>query len=1310
MIAKDEVIDIPKAWSHFISKREQYRICPMSSSDCENATCRIKEWLRKMSNSDYWVELSVSDGTCHLSEVVDPDCNQEQVVDTSQFASLVTLSYKNGDYFRGEFSEDGHERYGTVFKIGQSEKKISGTWKNDALEGPAWEESPENGTKFGAFIKGRRQGIHRILGPSVAEYHHLKYVTFFESDVPTGLTWKGMVGGAFLLGPATPNGKISGPACMYLYPDLSSVVLGTFENDRLVRGCWATVEEIDFVNGILVPKVGEPILQHGFLFRDVSTRSSISKLPLLQDFWESKRVQVQRSQVNDNAGEGLFAKIQFQVGDLICLYNGIRYRSARGDEGSDYCIKLNSEIDIDIPPEFTDLSAYCATSGHKSNHSFLPNAKWATLDHVRFGLICAVRATSIIQPGDEILVNYGIRMGIAPLSRVEINISSCLLVVQTLGSKVFVNASSSSPHFKLYTMQSHIAILLVCAWTKIQALEQEKYLENRVPCLDRSIRYNKRPTSIVKVDAQLAVVAFHALSSVNMELISDIYLYEQWRDIRCSFRGLPGQGTVLQLYSSQGGEKSHTGLSNLWSPDTQILNAKKFHKPETVTQIRHSGQVKTRTRWSVTSSCPMDLRLFPMDRQRCSLIIQSSAHPDNELLYSWSKGNRSKLVFIQGLDYQDRMTPEIRLIGYRFSESLSPIDELTDHQYSQIIVDVFLERPLGYFLWEVYMPASFIVVISFTSFWLDRAATPARVSLGVTTVLTITTLLSSANINLPPTAYPKSIGIFLAGCFLFTFMALIEYSAASFLERRRTGNRQLVRVQKQSTTSNGSGMNDGRRFTLSNVRDPLGWRPSIIDLYSRFLFPVAFLLFQIIYWLTCYLCQEAWPNDMVLLNLDDLGRPHGEGMLKYENDEVFQGVFDHGVLNRKGKLTSPGGVTIEGEWKDGLMHGEMRKTNIIGGWIEGYWDQGVPFGFQREFGSKEFYGRRTLKFCGRYFRGVRRGFCWKGCLGGGFICGTVDEHGEFTGNDIAFIYPDFHNAIKGQFENELLIQGQMCSLSFCDFVNGIAIPSFTESNGPVISYEQPSLRQIARNPLIPDHWEKSIVEVKDSNLPQGGDGLFAKCHLPKKSLICLFNGIRMKLTTYAAEHMPPSDYRIRLNADIDLDIPDDCVSLKKYCATLGHKANHSLTPNAEWCLVEHPRFGLIRGLNSQRDIAAGEEILVNYQMNLADAPEWYQKVWLKHQREHKKMNDHSIMRYLERYYDDTGKRVHLDITDDHFYVPNPMGVTSVEVLEEFQHEDIEDAVATKESLAAAEKLLKVKLGQQNGTLPSARLKPELDIE
>ncbi len=215
------------------------------------------------------------------------------------------------------------------------------------------------------------------------------------------------------------------------------------------------------------------------------------------------------------------------------------------------------------------------------------------------------------------------------------------------------------------------------------------------------------------------------------------------------------------------------------------------------------------------------------------------------------------------------MTPDITLVGFRFRSSVSTKDEVTSAAFDQIIVDVFLGRPLGYFLWEVYMPATFIVIISFSSFWLDRSSTPARVSLGVTTVLTITTLLSSANLNLPPTAYPKSIGVFLAGCFVFTFLAFLEYSAASYLERRRSLGKGLPPSSSETATG-GEEEEAGkyykkRRFTLAGMTDPMGLRPSQVDVYSRILFPVAFCLFQAIYWSVSFLSLTPYPEDVVVL-------------------------------------------------------------------------------------------------------------------------------------------------------------------------------------------------------------------------------------------------------------------------------------------------------------------------------------------------------------------------------------------------------------------------------------------------------------
>ena len=46
---------------------------------------------------------------------------------------------------------------------------------------------------------------------------------------------------------------------------------------------------------------------------------------------------------------------------------------------------------------------------------------------------------------------------------------------------------------------------------------------------------------------------------------------------------------------------------------------------------------------------------------------------------------------------------------------------------------------------QVYVPSSLIVVMSWVSFYLDRSSAPARVGLGVTTVLTMVTLMGSVN-------------------------------------------------------------------------------------------------------------------------------------------------------------------------------------------------------------------------------------------------------------------------------------------------------------------------------------------------------------------------------------------------------------------------------------------------------------------------------------------------------------------------------------------------------------------------------------
>ena len=91
---------------------------------------------------------------------------------------------------------------------------------------------------------------------------------------------------------------------------------------------------------------------------------------------------------------------------------------------------------------------------------------------------------------------------------------------------------------------------------------------------------------------------------------------------------------------------------------------------------------------------------------------------------------------------------------------------------------------MGYYMIQVFIPSSLIVVMSWVSFWLNRGAAPARVGLGVTTVLTMTTLINSVNAALPKISYMKSIDIYMFVCFFMVFGALIEYACVGYTDKR----------------------------------------------------------------------------------------------------------------------------------------------------------------------------------------------------------------------------------------------------------------------------------------------------------------------------------------------------------------------------------------------------------------------------------------------------------------------------------------------------------------------------------------------
>ena len=76
-----------------------------------------------------------------------------------------------------------------------------------------------------------------------------------------------------------------------------------------------------------------------------------------------------------------------------------------------------------------------------------------------------------------------------------------------------------------------------------------------------------------------------------------------------------------------------------------------------------------------------------------------------------------------------------------------------------------------------------LVIVSWVSFWLDPNAIPARVSLGVTTLLTMATSISGINSSLPPVSYTKAIDVWTGVCLTFVFGALLEFALVNYASR-----------------------------------------------------------------------------------------------------------------------------------------------------------------------------------------------------------------------------------------------------------------------------------------------------------------------------------------------------------------------------------------------------------------------------------------------------------------------------------------------------------------------------------------------
>ncbi|XP_074503806.1 histone-lysine N-methyltransferase SETD7 isoform X2 [Sebastes fasciatus] len=340
--------------------------------------------------------------------------------------------------------------------------------------------------------------------------------------------------------------------------------------------------------------------------------------------------------------------------------------------------------------------------------------------------------------------------------------------------------------------------------------------------------------------------------------------------------------------------------------------------------------------------------------------------------------------------------------------------------------------------------------------------------------------------------------------------------------------------------------------------------------------------------------------------VDEDDQPHGYCTVTYSSSDRFEGHFTHGEKNGKGKFFFFDGSALEGFYVDDALQGQGVYTYEDGGILHGTYVDGELNGPAQECDAE---GR--LAFKGQYKDNNRCGECWVYYPDGGCVFGEVNEDGEMTGESVEYIYPDGHTALFGTFVDGEIIEARRATL----ITNESGRPRFEIApNSPVYSYDKSTSTCITSHALLPDPYESQRVVVADSLIKGAGQGLFARTDAETDTVMAFYNGVRITHSEVDSRDWALNGNTISLDEDTVIDVPQPFDQTERYCASLGHKANHSFTPNCKYDPFVHPRFGPIKCVRTLRAVQKDEELTVAYGYdhestgnNGLEAPDWYKQ-------------------------------------------------------------------------------------------------------